>query len=104
MIFKPTSKAREGEVKGNCDAELVLQAMIDLNEYQQAVIVTGDGDFACLVKYLRKKDKLKCVLSPDRANCSWLLRESAQKQIAFMNDLRGKLEHKRKAPHKDGTL
>ena len=104
MIFKPTSKAREGEVKGNCDAELVLQAMIDLNEYQQAVIVTGDGDFACLIKYLRKKDKLKCVLSPDRDKCSWLLRESAQKQIAFMNDLRGKLEYKRKESHKDGTL
>jgi len=104
LIFKPTFRTPDGKVKGNCDAELVLQAMIDLNEYQQAVIVNGDGDFACLVKYLLKIDKLKCVLSPDKNNCSRLLTKAAQKQIAFMNDLRGKLEHTRKEPHKDGTL
>ena len=74
--------------------------MIDLDKYQQAVIVTGDGDFACLVKYLNREDKLRCVLAPDINNCSWLLREavreSAQKRIAFMNELQNKLEYKKK--------
>ena len=45
VVFKPTLRIN-GEVKGNCDAELVLQAMIDLHAYQKAVIVTSDGDFA----------------------------------------------------------
>ena len=103
LIFKPTFRNKEGKVKGNCDAEIVLQAMIDLDAYQQAVIVTGDGDLSCLVEYLRKKDKLLCVLAPNRYTCSKLLKKSAQKQIAFMNDLRGRLEYKRKEPHKDGT-
>lgn len=100
LIFKPTSRIKDGRIKGNCDAELVLQAMIDLDKYQQAVIVTGDGDFACLVKYLNREDKLRCVLAPDINNCSWLLREavrdSARKRMAFMNGLQNKLEYKKK--------
>ena len=53
LIFKPIleNKSLYG-VKGNCDAELVLQAMIDFKAYNKALIVTGDGDFYCLVKYL----------------------------------------------------
>jgi len=83
---------------------LVLQAMVDLKEYHQAVIVTGDGDLACLVNYLHKTDKLLRVLAPNRHKCSRLLNKAAQKQIAYMNELRQRLEYKRKEPHKDGTL
>ena len=104
LIFKPTLRDREGKVKGNCDAELVLQAMVDLKEYHQAVIVTGDGDLSCLVNYLHKTDKLLRVLAPNKHKCSRLLNKAAQKQIAYMNELRQRLEYKRKEPHKDGTL
>jgi uncharacterized LabA/DUF88 family protein len=47
-----------GKVKGNVDAELVLHAMIEYPNYDKALIVTGDGDFFCLVEYLIKQDKL----------------------------------------------
>lgn len=99
LIFKPTFRNVDGKIKGNCDAELVLQAMIDLNNYQKAVIVSGDGDFHCLVKYLREKDKLKTVLTPDRNKYSGLLKKAAGTNLAFMNDLRNKLEYlKEKTP------
>jgi len=94
LIFKPTLKLPDGKAKGNVDAELVLRAMIDLNKYQQAIIVTGDGDFACLAAYLLKINKLRCVLSPNIDKCSALLKKAAQKHIAFMNDLKKKLEYK----------
>lgn len=45
LIFKPILKTPDGKVKGNCDAELVLQAMIDLGNYEKALIVSSDGDF-----------------------------------------------------------
>src|SRR5580704_19558933 len=48
LIFKPTLKGPDGKIKGNCDAELVLQAMIDFADYNRAVIITSDGDFGCL--------------------------------------------------------
>lgn len=91
LIFKPTLVLPGGKVKGNVDAELVLHAMIEYQNYDKAVIVTGDGDFACLVDYLMKKDKLLRLLIPDRKNYSSLLARLKPK-IAFLNDLKKKLE------------
>ena len=48
-IFKPTLVYKDGTIKGNCDAELVLHTMIEYPNYEKAVIVSGDGDFFCLV-------------------------------------------------------
>ena len=93
LIFKPTFRNADGKIKGNCDAELVLQSMIDLNNYQKAVIISGDGDFHCLIKYLREKDKLKTVLAPDRNKYSGLLKKAAGSNLTFMNDLKSKLEY-----------
>lgn len=46
LIFKQVLKDKDGKVKGNCDAELVLQAMIDFAQYDKAIVITSDGDFA----------------------------------------------------------
>lgn len=90
LLFKPTVVAPDGSLKGNCDAELVLQAMIDLENYRRAVIVTGDGDFACLVRYLDTKDKLERLLIPNRHRYSRLL-DCARSRLASMNNLRDQL-------------
>ncbi|MCD4693973.1 NYN domain-containing protein [bacterium] len=95
LIFKPTLPDDKGNIKGNVDADLVLQAMIDYNNYKRAIIVTSDGDFYCLTKYLYKKDKLKCVLSPYKKTCSDLLKKTAKERIVFMNNLKNKLEYKK---------
>ncbi len=98
VIFKPILKTPGGKVKGNCDAELVLQAMIDLGNYEKAIIVSSDGDFYCLVNYLRKKNKLKCVLAPCKAGFSHLLDVASKGQVAYLDNLRRKLEFKKKNP------
>jgi uncharacterized LabA/DUF88 family protein len=96
LIFKPTKPDKDGKPKGNVDANLVLQAMIDFDKYDKAVIVSSDGDFYCLVDYLYKADKLRLVLSPYRETCSELLRKSAKEKIVYMDNLREKLEYKKK--------
>ena len=90
-IFKPTLKYKDGTTKGNCDAELVLQAMIDINDYHKAVIVTGDGDFQCLVKHLRKVNKLGYVISPNRKWCSILLKREARGNHVFIEEMWSRL-------------
>ncbi len=99
-IFKPVLEYKTGEVKGNCDAELVLQAMIEYPKYEKAVIVTGDGDFHCLVNYLFEKKKLEAILIPNRSKFSALLKfKIFRPYFRFLNDLRGKLAYKKeKAP------
>ena len=93
LVFKPVTYRKDGKAKGNVDAELVLQVMIDYNEYERAVIVTSDGDFACLVKYLYDQQKLKRVLSPNIKGCSVLLKRAAREKIDFLENARAKLEY-----------
>ncbi len=66
--------------------------MIQFPSYDKAVIVTSDGDFACLVEYLRVQGKLERVLSPSRGKCSSLLKEAAGAAIDFLEVARKKLE------------
>lgn len=61
---------------------------------RRSLIVSGDGDFHCLVDYLKRKDKLLKLMIPNRNRYSSLLR-SFSKDIVFMNDLRGKLGYKK---------
>ena len=58
------TEAAKRHIKGNIDAELVLWAMKDLRSYDKAVIVSGDGDFYCLVEYLHEQKKLEKLLVP----------------------------------------
>jgi len=66
------------------------------NNYDKAVIVSSDGDFYSLVKYLYENNKLKIVMSPYFKTCSALLKKSAKEKIVFMNNLKNKLEYKQK--------
>lgn len=101
-IFRPTLKNTGGGVKGNCDAELVLQAMIDIKAYDAAIIVSGDGDFQCLAKYLHEHEKLGALMIPNRNKFSALLKFDFLKPYhRFVNDLQTKIEYKKKNPRED---
>lgn len=96
-VFKPTLEKRDGTVKGNCDAELVMHAMIEYPNYEKAVIVTGDGDFRCLVEYLLNKGKLAKVLVPNEHRCSVLLKRLSGPDcniLDLVHSMKGKVEKK----------
>ena len=96
LVFKPTIPDADGKIKGNVDADLVLRAALEKDKYEKAVIVTSDGDFYSLVQYLYDQQKLESVLSPDKKNCSMLLRKAAKEKIRFMDNLQQKLEYVKK--------
>jgi len=96
LKFKPTIPDADGKIKGNIDANLVLRATLELNDYDKAVIVSSDGDFYSLVQHLYDNKKLEVVLSPDMKNCSVLLKQTAKEKIWFMNNLGEKLGYKKK--------
>jgi uncharacterized LabA/DUF88 family protein len=60
----PRSEEEKKPVKGNIDAELVLWAMKEINNYDKAVIVSGDGDFYTLIEYLEEQGKLGKIFTP----------------------------------------
>ena len=98
LIFKPTLERSDHDkvkVKGNVDAELVLHTMIQYPNYDKAIVVSGDGDFHCLVEYLVEKDKLLKILAPSKHYSSLLRKFNNQHYIVRIDLLRSSLEQKK---------
>ena len=96
LVFKPVLTLKDGTTKGNCDADLVLRAMIEYPNYEKAVIVAGDGDYYSLIDYLKSQNKLAQVLIPDEFSYSALLKkvnEEHLKYTSFLSRMRNKLEY-----------
>jgi uncharacterized LabA/DUF88 family protein len=97
VIYKPTLDFKNGGeriTKGNVDAELVLHAMIEYPRYAKAIIVSGDGDYRCLIEYLEAQKKLLHIMIPNKTSYSSLLRKYSAYFI-YITDLRGKLEYRK---------
>lgn len=106
LVFKEVIYDGNGRPKGNCDADLVLQAVRDTyeNNFDKAIIVSSDGDYAGLVEFLKGRGKLEIILSPHTKNlCSILLKRTGA-PVAYLDDQKRILQvQKEKAPDGDGT-
>jgi uncharacterized LabA/DUF88 family protein len=92
LVYKPTVKGYRGKHKGNVDAELVLHsAKIEYCNYDHAILVTGDGDFKCLIDELEKCDKFYKLIIPNRQRESSLLSSYGKYKI-YVEKLRPKVE------------
>jgi uncharacterized LabA/DUF88 family protein len=86
LIFKQTISFG-GNIKGNCDAELVLKAVSDFytKSFTSSILITGDGDFGCLVEFLRQNNAIQRIISPNEMKCSFLLRNK-NAEMTFLNE------------------
>lgn len=86
LVFKQTVSVGE-KIKGNCDAELVLKTVSDFytRSFDSCILITGDGDFGCLVEFLKENKSMRCIIAPDENKCSILLRNK-NTEITFLND------------------
>jgi uncharacterized LabA/DUF88 family protein len=66
ISFKPTITSKEGRIKGNIDGELILTIAKDFyeNNLEKAVLVSGDGDYHCIVEFLKEKNIPIQIVSP----------------------------------------
>ena len=100
LIFKEVVYNGSGCPKGNCDADLVLQSVIDAyeNSCDKQILVTSDGDYAGLIKFLQEKEKFQTVLSPSESNKCSILIKRTNVPIVYLNDIKNKICLKRKSP------
>lgn len=105
LAFKETTCDGKGKVKGNCDADLVLKAVVDYYEKQfdKAIIVASDGDYAGLVNFFKGKKVFRSLISPSN-RCSFLLRK-LNIPLVYLDTQRNRLNYtqKEKAPDADKT-
>ncbi len=110
LVFKETIYTAYGKPKGNCDSDLIVQAMTDLYEGDllKAVVVSSDGDYTPLIKVLSAKEKIQVILSPGTPETCSLLLKRIGVPIAYIGDHRSILERfygiqNEKAPGQDLT-
>ena len=73
-----------GEYKRKCnfDVEMTIIALDRIDDYQEFVLCSGDGDFVKLLKYLKGKHKKTTIIShKDRSN--WELEKAANRVVYF---------------------
>jgi uncharacterized LabA/DUF88 family protein len=95
ISFKPTITSKEGKTKGNIDGELILTIARDFyeNKLKSVVLVAGDGDYHCVVEFLKEKNIPIIIVSPNRKYLSLLLKRTNVPIVIldeFINNLRQK--------------
>ncbi|NVP17321.1 NYN domain-containing protein [Candidatus Gracilibacteria bacterium] len=68
LEFRDHNSNMLGKKKGNVDVDIVFEVMhrlLEEDDFNKIVLVTGDGDYIQLVKYLIQKERLKRILFPN---------------------------------------
>lgn len=102
LHFKPLVRYDDGQIKGNVDADMVLKVMIDFEDYDKAVIVSGDGDFAGLIRHLSSNKKLETVIIPNKDTYSSLFKridDFDRGNSVFISQIRDKVEYNPRRRH-----
>ena len=81
--------------KANCDVDLTMDMLLKVREYNQAVVLSGDGDFAPLLSYLISKKKEIIVISSPKRTAKEIRSIVADRHIDF-GSLRGLIEYKKR--------
>lgn len=91
LVFKEHHSKLKSKKKGNVDADLVFEVMkslIDNQEFDQAILVSGDGDYKKLVNYLIVKEKFRKILFPNKEFASSLYDELGGEAFDYLENLK----------------
>ena len=89
LIFKTTTN-RGKDTKGNCDSDLIMQVVREWKNFEKAIIISGDGGFLPLIKYLKENNKLLKIGIPTMKSRSYLLKKY-KKETFFIERLLDKI-------------
>lgn len=98
LRIKPTKvfTSPEGTIttKANCDVDLTFDMMRFMSQYKEAVVMSGDGDFAPIVEYLKgKKKKITILARAERTARE--MRELGGENFVDFKSIRKEIEEKR---------
>ena len=98
LIFREHNQSMIGKKKGNVDTDIVFTIMAkiaDREDFGQVVLVSGDGDYYKMVRYLISNNRFRKLLSPNRHSTSSLYRVYTPKYVDFLDatDIRRKISY-----------
>jgi uncharacterized LabA/DUF88 family protein len=104
VLFKEHNSGLSGKKKGNVDTDIVFEVMkilIERQDFQKILLVSGDGDYKKLVDFLIKKKALKKLLFPNRKFASSLYLKLGSEYFDYLDspDVKAKISYiEKRAP------
>jgi uncharacterized LabA/DUF88 family protein len=96
-IFKKHNQYALTKKKGNVDTDIVFEVMkslIENNNFNKIVLISGDGDYNKLVEYLIFKNKFEKILFPNVKFASSLYKKLGNKFFTHLGreDVKNKIK------------
>ena len=89
LVFREHNSAMLGTKKGNVDSDIIFSIMKRLyqrEEFDQIVLVSGDGDYKMLVDFLIEENRLLKVLFPKQRYASSLYKTLGATYFADLSE------------------
>ncbi len=102
LKFREHSSVMLGKKKGNVDSDIIFFIMKKLyqqDDFDNIILVSGDGDYKMLVDFLIKEKRFKKILFPNKRFASSLYKKITRVYYGNLEDLKNKIEYKKR-----GTL
>jgi uncharacterized LabA/DUF88 family protein len=100
LVFREHSSLMLGKKKGNVDVDIVFEVMKKLyiwEDTRKIVLVSWDGDYYKMVKFLISEGKLERIIFPNKHHSSlYKVIRSRYGINLSLPDFRAKLEYKRR--------
>jgi len=94
-VTKPLKQMKDSSggifYKSNCDVEIAVDLILDTDTFDTLILLSGDSDFAYIIKILQKNFQKKVIVYSSRKTISWELKLAANKYI-FFEDIKKLIE------------
>lgn len=77
--------------KSNCDVEMAVDILLEVNNFDVIILFSGDSDFVHLIKILQKQFQKQVIVYSSRKTISWELKLAADKHF-FLEDFKNKIK------------
>lgn len=89
LVFREHTQDMIGKKKGNVDTDIVFMVMskiADNEKFDNVILVSGDGDYFRMVKYLVNRHRFAKLLAPNKCSTSSLYRVFTPKYVDFLDN------------------
>jgi uncharacterized LabA/DUF88 family protein len=96
LIFKEHDKNSTSKKKGNVDVDLVFEMMRQFAEEdmnRKFLLVSGDGDYFKVVRFLIEKGRFIKVLLPNKKFASSLYKKLGSEYFDFLSNIKSRVEY-----------
>lgn len=91
VIFKEHNKLSKSKKKGNIDTDMVFEVMkslIDHQDFNKIMLISGDGDYKKMIQYLISKSKFLKILFPNKKYASSLYKEFGSELFDYLDNIK----------------